>query len=380
MAVERIDIVVSEEILALNPAKRERLDRTQKRQPTDRVLVLAYASSLMPLMVRRVPFDQFYANPLNNLREQLLNHKWRIESIRDDTPIPAEMISVTPDLGCIRGPEFPMEWQWPANQPPKCVHMLTEPEQIDALEVPEPTGGLNGKRIEWYHAMRELAERFEVRLNGKPLKIQVTLNHPGGPIPSAFALAGENLLAWMLMEPERTQRLMQIVTDSHIRCQRHVDKLLGLPAGHSIWMGGDIGEMLSPGLFRQFVVPYYRQIWEVYGRPRTYHMCGKIDHLLEIIRDEMQIDHLDDFGFVTDRSRLAEVMGGRVQLTGGPSPILIRDGSKSEVIDACVEYIRLLGPHGAFTLAPGGDALVDTPVERFAWMVEAAERVGNGKD
>ncbi len=377
--VDRIDICVPDDVLAENDRKRERLARTQRREPVDRTAVLAHTSTFMPLMARGVTFSQYVASAEDNLREQLLNYKWRLEHIRDDSPIDTEAVAVSPDLGCVRGVEFPLEWQWPADGPPKCVHMLTEPEQIDALQMPEPTAGLNARRIEWYHAICELAKDCDVRLNGRRLKIRVSINHPGGPIPAAFSLAGANLLEWMLTEPERTHRLMKIVTESHIRGNQYFDTLLGLPAGHSVWLGADIAEMLSPAMFREFVVPYYRRVWEVYGRPRTFHMCGRIDHLLEIIRDELQIDHLTGFGFVTDRNRLAEVMGGRVQLTGGPSPVLIRDGTRQEVIDACVEYIRTFGPHGAYTLCPGGDALPDTPADHFMWMVEASKAAGNGK-
>jgi hypothetical protein len=341
----------------------------------DRIPVLANNSWFMPLHARGVSFDQFVASPLENMRQQLLNHKWQLENIRDDSPIDTDAITIGPELGCVRGVAFPLRWQWPSGQPPKCVYLLSEPEQIDSLEVPQPVSGLNARRVEWYHAMGELVEQFDVRLNGQRLEIRLKFNHPGGPIPSAFALAGENLLAWMLTEPDRAHRLMRIVTDSFIRGNRHVDDLISRPAGHARGMGADIAEMLSPDLFRQFVVPYYVQVWQVYhDRPRGFHMCGRIDHLLEIIRDELQIDLLDGFGFPTDRHRLAEVLGGRARMTAGPSPMLVRDGTHDEVVDACIDYVRTLGPCGGYTLTPGGDMLPDTPVERVMWMVQASRR------
>ena len=373
--VERIDITVPDEVLAENDLKRQRLARTRQRQAVDRIPVVANNSIFMPLKARGVSFDQFVASPLDNLRQQLLNHKWQLENIRDDTPITTDTISVGPELGCVRGVEFALQWQWPTGQPPKCVHLLTEPVQIDSLEVPHPASGLNARRVEWYQELRSLAERFDVRLNGQRMEIRVKLSHPGGPIPSAFALAGENLLAWMLTEPDRAHRLMQIVTDSFIQGNRYVDELLSRPAGGGLGMGADIAEMLSPDLFRQFVVPYYRRVWQVYSdRPREFHMCGRIDHLLEILRDELQIDHLNGFGFPTERHRLAEVLGGHARLTGGPSPMLVRDAAQDEVVAACTDYIRTLGPCGGYTLTPGGDMLPDTPVQRIAWMVEASRR------
>jgi hypothetical protein len=373
--VERIDISLPEDVLAENEGKHQRMARTQQRRPVDRIPVLANNSFFMPLKARGVSFDQFVADPLENLRQQLLNHKWQLENVRDDAPVDTDAVTVSPELGCVRGVEFPLGWRWPSNQPPKCVHLLSEPEQIDTLKVPHPASGLNARRIEWYHAMRGLAERFDVRLNGRRLEVRVNFSHPGGPIPSAFALAGENLLAWMLTEPDRAHRLMHVVTESFIQGNQYVDELLGRPADHPLWMGADIAEMLSPDLFRVFVVPYYRRVWQAYsGRPREFHMCGRIDHLLEIIRDKLEIDHLSGFGFPTDRRRLADILGGRVRLTGGPSPMLVRDGAREEVVGACIDYIRTLGPRGGYTLTPGGDMLPDTPAQRLAWMVEASRQ------
>lgn len=109
--------------------------------------------------------------------------------------------------------------------------------------------------------------RTEVRLIPKEPKRHV------GQLARLAALL--LVLAWMLTDPQRTHRLMQVVTDSYIRGNRYVEALLHLPAGHAAWMGADIAEMLSPALFCEFVVPYYRQVSKVYSRPRNFHMCGR---------------------------------------------------------------------------------------------------------
>ena len=224
-----------------------------------------------------------------------------------------------------------MEITWDGDAP-KCTHPLTDPEQIDTLEVPSPDSGLNTKYIEWVRAMQEAAADLDVRLNGEAIDISVSHSHGGGPIPAAFALAGENMLMWMLSDPERMHRLMDTVTRSHLNCVRFFDEMYGRDPDHGVWLGADTAEMLSPDLFREFVVPYYERVWEVYPKRRVLHMCGKIDHLLEIIRDEMKLDFLSGFGFPTDRHKLADCMAGRAVMLGGPSPMLVSDDDRAVTV------------------------------------------------
>ena len=375
MAVkERIDIVVPEGELSLNDERRVRLRRARGFDPTDRVPVALNVCQWVALAARGVSPGEYVRSPRDNLRQQLLNHKWRVENVRDDSPIPTTSITIVPDLGCLRGCEFEMEVTWPEDQPPKCTHPLTDPRQMDSLEVPDPAGGLNATKEEWRKEMLGALDGFDVRLNGERLAVEVGLGSFGGPIPSAFALCGSNLFLWMMTDPRRVHRLMDVVARSHVRVTRHFDELLGRPAEHPLGMGADSAELVGPEAFREFVVPYYLKVWESYPGPRGLHMCGKTDHLLEILRDELRIDSFDGFGFGVDRDNLAEAMAGRVVLTGGPSPMLVQSGPPEAIVEACVSDIRKLGARGGFILSCGGGAAPHTPPEHFSSMVEASRR------
>ncbi len=340
---ERIDIGIDEARLAKNEENAERFRKARNFETTDRVPVDLNTNQWTALAARGRLFKNYIHSPEDNLREQLLNLKWRLETIRDDRLIPTECVGVSPDLGCIRGVEFDMEIKWPDDQPPKSIHPLQELEQIDSLAMPEPDGGLNRMRIEWYHAMRDCRKNFDLRLNGKALEIHINLGHPGGPIPAAFALAGSNLFLWMAMDPDRVHRLMDLATESHIRCKEFFHELTGTEPGQGIGMGCDTAEMLSPGMFREFVVPYYNRIYERYGGHRGFHNCGKNEHLLELIRDDLKIDSHNGFGSCVEIDVLAEKMAGRVVLQGGPSPVLLRDGTKEEIQADTRRYIEKLG-------------------------------------
>ncbi len=370
---ERIDITVDEKIIAQNEEKHERLRATHNFEKADRTPVFANLNQYSLLGGRGSTFADYIKSPEENLREQILNRKWKIENVNDDSPIPLEKWHFNPDVGCIRGIEFEMEMQWLKGESPKCIHPLTEPEQIDDMEVPEPPSGLQPMYIEWAEKMRKYADTLDLRINGRRIEISVSTGQWGGPIPAAFALAGENMLMWMLTDPERMHRLMEITTESHLKSTRFFDEKYGVGKRHGFSMGCDTAEMLSPELYREFVTPYYNRIYETYPGSRGMHMCGKIDHLLEIIRDEMKLNSLNGFGFPTDRNGLAEEFSGRVSMSGGPSPMMVHDGPIDEIKKECISYIETVGRESGFILQTGGGVTVGTPLEHLHAMVEASK-------
>jgi Uroporphyrinogen decarboxylase (URO-D) len=374
---ERIDILIPELVLAENDIKKERLERTLNIEATDRTPVVVDTDSITVLGARQVSLGEYMRTPHDHLRQQLLNYKWRCENVRDDQTIETDTLVVEPDFCSLRGAEFPMEIIWREDYPPKSVHLLTEPEQIDSLALPDPAGGLNAKKIEYYRGMQAALDDFDVRLNGNPLKVKVTMSQPGGPIPSAFALCGSNLFLWMKTDPERVHHLMEIVTESHLRCIAYLDSLTKNDPNHFIWVGADAAEMLSLKTFREFAVPYILRLWDRYPPPRIFHMCGRIDHLLDVIRDELKIDRLDGFGFPLDRHLLAEKWSGRLVMRGGPHPLLIHDGPPEAVISECESYIRSAGSKGGYILSVGGGLVPDTPLTHIAAMIKASNNVGS---
>ena len=105
-------------------------------------------------------------------------------------------------------------------------------------------------------------------------------------------------------------------------------------------------------------------------------MCGKIDHLIEIIRDDFDITYLNGFGFPTDRHKLADGMAGRVVMRGGPHPVLIQNGPVDAIIAECSDYIRTVGRHGGYILSEGFGITAGTPPQHISAMVDASKRVG----
>lgn len=374
-----IHITVPEERLAENESVHERLAACRRFQVRDRTPVTYSLGYRFLRASRGAPIGDFFENPRTQMEQQLLNHKWVLENIRDDRVIDTQRVVVSPDMQDVRGGYFPVRTVWTEDVGPMAAPLLHAPADVDALEVPEPTANLYGKRIEWYYAMRDLAGEYEVYLNGQPLEICPTVGGPGGPIPDAYALAREQLFYWVHEAPRAVHRLMDKVTEAFIGYQRYCRELTGAPL-ENLGMGADAAEMLSPDMFREFVLPYYRRCYDAFPGNRGLHMCGRIDHLLPLLAEEMEITHLNGFGFVTDRRFLAEVMGGRVVMSGGISPDLLLRGSRDEVKAECRRYLETFAPFGGYILQDGNNVAPGTPLANLEAMVESAAEFGTGGD
>ena len=369
MPTERIDIVVPQSRIDANAEHRRLLQDAQQLKRPARVPVVLNTDAFFCLLSRNASITQYLSGPRENMRGQLLNLKWRVENFDDDQPLPLDGVFVSPDFGSIRGTQFPVVWHESEAGPWVGDPLVTEVEQIDSLVMPAPDANLNARRIAWYNEMKTFVDDFDVRLNGRPLKISVSISHGGGPIPTAFALAAENLFEFMAADPERTHRFMQLCSDSHFQCVEYHNRLAGRKINGPVWAGCDAAEMVSAEMFREFVVPYYLQLWERFPGPRTFHMCGKINHLLDSIRDDMKITMLDGFGFPVPPELLAEKLAGRVVLKGGFTPILLNSGPVEAIAAETKRYLNLLAPHGGFIMCNGGSAVVGTPPAHFQAFV-----------
>jgi hypothetical protein len=334
--------------------------------------VLFSISSRYLFAAREEPWGDYFENPRTQLEQQLLNQKWLIENSVDDRIIDTQRITVAPDLSTLRGGYFDVAIRWFNDGSASAIPILSQVEDIDRLEVPDVDQGPYGKMVGWYREMVDMASEYAVTLNGMPLDVHVTISSGGGPIPDAYALAGQNLFLWMALDPVRVHRLMNILSTTFVRFQRYVRELRGY-ACHDLGMGCDAGEMLSAAMFGEFVVPHYARCYEAFPGNRGLHMCGRIDHLVPLIADELDITHLNGFGFSTDPHLLAEYMGGKVVMSGGLNPVTLLEGPLAQIEAETTRYLEAFRSCGGYILQDGNNVAPGTPLAHLASVVQVAE-------
>ena len=166
---------------------------------------------------------------------------------------------------------------------------------------------------------------------------------------------------------------MDIMTATFINFQRYVRGLNG-DGDENLGLGCDGGEMLSSSMFEEFVVPYYQRCYEAFPGTRGLHMCGKIDHLVPVLAEQLRITRLGGFGFPTSPELLTEWFGGKAVMTGGLNPMLLYSGPKEAIKDHARRYIDAFEACGGYVLQDGNNVCPGTPLANLAAVVEASEQ------
>lgn len=355
-------------------ASRERMKAHAQFAYFDRVPVVLGVSLRYVLRERGIGYDEYFSSPEAEVYHQLMNRKWRLEHICDDA-IQGAGVGVAPDFSTIRGAMFDIDVHWSDTEIPKTIPILHSTEDVKRLKAPPPTNSLCGKKIKWYHEMKKIAREFDVTFNGEPVQVNVGIGGEGGPLPIALSLADENLYLWAAGAPDVLHELMERCTQAFIDYENYTRELTGRPR-RGCGMGCDGGEMFPPEDFSEFVVPYYSRVYEEFPGHRGLHMCGKIDHLLDIIRDDMKISNLNGFGDPVNRKVLADKFGGRIHMSGGVNIALLLDGTEEQIRADCMDALRTFAPKGGYILQDGNNVPPGTPLEHLEVLMECSEAFG----
>lgn len=169
---------------------------------------------------------------------------------------------------------------------PNVIPLIQAPEEIDHLQ--EPDDYLGAELIqERLHIARELKKRYPEALNF------IGHSHQG-PITTAVSLMGQDFLMLPYDDPSRAHRLLGFCVKSALNYARAISEHFGWPIqpGHQ-GIPDDFAGMLPPPLFKEFVVPYWEEIYQgLQATERHLHSeLLRVEHLPFL--KQLQIDYYD---------------------------------------------------------------------------------------
>ena len=166
------------------------------------------------------------------------------------------------------------------------------------------------------------------------------------------------------------------------RLQRSINYAIAMVrAGvDGLYIGETFGQFMSQEQFADLCVPYFRRFVEAvkpHGPVIYLHMCGRIDHLLDLI-PETGVDALEPLDVVagTKPELVRSRLGGGIGLMGGVSTLVLSAGSVEAVREECLSCIRRAGADGGYVLAACDMLPTETSPEKVRAMVEMAASVG----
>lgn len=162
--------------------------------------------------------------------------------------------------------------------------ILIDPSDLHRLRLPDPCQ--DGQ-------MPDVLRCIDHARTHSDLPISVT--DCQGPLNIALSLCGvEDFCLWMYDDPEKVHDIMDFCTEvliNWIKVQKkHAGQELDsgawphsilLPKGYGgVSIADDDAVVLSPDLYREFVVPYNSRIFKAFGGG-TLHFCGNAEHQLD---------------------------------------------------------------------------------------------------
>lgn len=201
----------------------------------------------------------------------------------------------------------------------------------------------------------------------------------GGCWQEATCLVGtQELILWAADDPGWVRRLLRVLLDRKLR---FVEESLGGATYDLIETGGGAASstVISPRYFRDFCLPYDRQIHEALhsvGHLVVYHTCGGMMPILELIAetgcDAVETLTPPAMGGDARPSELKTRIGGEVALIGGlDQNSVLEKGSAVEVGAHVHEMFEAYGRGGGYVMSPS-DHFFHVPPANLEAFAEAA--------
>lgn len=198
-----------------------------------------------------VSYADYYGSPAVMLEAQLAakeyaESRWGVgRFIRPSVDSPT----------CVFASYLGMPVIWPENSDElpyldsKCP-LIAQPDDVDALKPGDPReSGLMAKRYEAWKYYRERGH--EVGFGGAG----------GGVITTACEITDGAVLAWLAEDPDGARRVLEFVVEAEETVARFGASVVGAEYRGFTYSGDDYSGLMSPAMYREFAVPYYRRLY-----------------------------------------------------------------------------------------------------------------------
>jgi hypothetical protein len=241
--------------------------------------------------------------------------------------------------------------------------------------LPDPlSGGWYAKAHEIYEEMREDMHKQPTYLE-RPVRMDPFGIWTCGPLTLAIALRGSELLVDFYEDPQYVHTLLDYIVEGTIqRILAHL-RFFDLPApATDMFFADDAIQMISPKMLKEFILPAYRKLKAgiTTAERIKVHLCGDATRHFKTLRDEIGVYEFET-GFPVDFGWLRQELGPDVLIHGGPSVLLLHEGTPDNVRQ---ETRRILNSGvtagGRFVLREGNNLAPYTPFANLKAMYQEA--------
>lgn len=267
-----------------------------------------------------------------------------------------------------------------------------DPGRLYRWDDPDPVmgrGDFMKRAMEMYEHMHR---RREAGLEFQGLPVNPPKGLPGAGSDGVFSIACKlrgtvETMVDMLERPDYFHALMDYVTRNQIARIKAVrewgwdhDPDYTGDRNHrgSYGYADDAIAMLSCDQYKAFVLPYHRRFFEAFhdGSASFIHLCGDATHHFKFLADAFNVQSFDT-GFPVDHGWLRKALGPDITINGGPTVMLLKDGTPDQVAAETKRICKSGVMDGKrFILIAANNLAPCTPVENIQALYEAAKTYG----
>jgi len=331
----------------------ERVKAAFKGERPDRVPSYPILSGLAARMIGLTPRD-YYTN-FDNLAGA---HIAIYEQLKPD------VIALMPDL-FLEVEAMGAEIEFPEDDVPRLrCYLLADPTRLSSLSIPDPYS----------------AGRIPAYLEAcKKVKTCVAESAVGGVICGPWTLASnlrgaESLIVDTVTDPGFVHELMKFATEIPVRFG---EALKQVGVGVSLSEAPASMSLISPKIYREFVMPYQQQVISRLREKRigvTLHICGFIDPIMEDIASAGAIAISMDQP--SSLEKMLEVCDGRAVVIGNVSTSVFVRGTRDDIESEVQRCLAAARTYYRYILATGCEISPRGDLDKVRMFCEIASEVG----
>ena len=138
-------------------------------------------------------------------------------------------------------------------------------EAIERVEQP-----IDYTECEWVKNRQKFAEQMG-KILGQSITPSLGLE---GPITTAALLYGSNIYAELIAQPNKSLRFLKAITDSIIDFTRFVRGSSTIGSSHGTC--DDLSSLVSPKMWKNFVLPFWNMIYESFTNDKRHLHCENL--------------------------------------------------------------------------------------------------------
>jgi uroporphyrinogen decarboxylase len=194
----------------------------------------------------------------------------------------------------------------------------------------------------------------------------------------SYMLVGmENMMVYFFDEPGFVREVLHRIMDFQLGIAAHYLKLGVELVFLSDDLGSQQGPLLSPRIVREFFLPEYERLFQLYKQDNVlveFHSCGHIQPFLEMFI-KLGVDILDPLqATANDFDKVYSVTRGRMALHGGINSAVIMDGPAERIEAEVRQRIAQLGNNGGYFC--DADQGLPFPETHLRALHTAVEKIG----